>query len=129
MTNRSGKRKTEVNYSSGEICEENIEQLKKYFKLDKSVHLNKEKVTNMIIDKYYCYFTPMPQGEKVTFEHEGEDVGNCGSSKVEDILKPIIKGGRKKNIKRITIRKFRKHQYKTKKKNKKSKNKHNKNKK
>ena len=119
----------DVNYSSGKICQESVNYLKQKFGLDELFHLNKEKVLDIIMSKYYCYSNAIPcHSDQILYK--GKAVESCGSTSVQSILEKNHLGGRIKNIKRKTLRRPSIHQRKTKrKKNRKGKNKHTKNKK
>tara|TARA_Y100000991_G_scaffold215091_1_gene204454 strand:- start:146 stop:1366 length:1221 start_codon:yes stop_codon:yes gene_type:complete len=114
----------DVNYSSGEICQESLDYLKQKFGLDKFSHIHKEKVLDIIMEKYYCYSNAIPcHSDQILYK--GKEVESCGSTSVQSILEENFEGGKKKHSKRKTIRKSSRNKCKTKSKKKiKSKHKH-----
>ena len=74
-----------VNYSSGKICQESVNFLKQKFGLDKSDWMNKQKVLDIIMEKYYCYANAMPcHSDQMLYK--GKKVGSCGAASVQSIL-------------------------------------------
>jgi hypothetical protein len=103
----------DVNYSSGEICQGSVDYLKQKFEFDDNSFINKQRVLDIIMEKYYCYSNSNCHSDQIFYK--GKSVKSCGSSSVQDILDKNHGGGKKKKNKRKTIRKSHRKQRKTKK--------------
>jgi hypothetical protein len=65
------------------------------------------------MERNYCYSNTNCHSDPIFYK--GKGVKSCGSSSVQDILDKIHGGGKKKKIKRKTIRKSHRKQRKTRK--------------
>lgn len=103
----------DVNYSSGEICQGSVDYLKQKFGFDDRTYINKQRVLDIIMERNYCYSNSNCHSDQIFYK--GKGVKSCGSISVQSILDKNHRGGKKKKIKRKTIRKFHRKQRKTRK--------------